>query len=176
MSLRNDSQYFVKFPYSFWSVSVLCFQSKPLFKHLMFLLLYYFTTHSRFQNILHKNVYEVMNQTSYPGQFLDACQVPNCHCHYVYCIVNFHLSSMGKLIFGEHVLKHAQQDLFSLSPLVPDLSIWNSHNSLQKVFHKVYHFSLMRKLEKKKKNPFTLTQCAFAQIRSEYMQLKLLHI
>lgn len=89
-----------------------------------------------------------MNQTSYPGQFLDACQVPNCHCHYVYCIVNFHLSSTGKLIFGEHVLKHAQQDLFSLSPLIPVLSIWNSHNSLWKVFYKVYHFSLVRKLEK----------------------------
>jgi len=61
-----------------------------------------------------------MNQTAYPGQLVDACQVPNCHCHCVYSIANFHLSSTGKLISGEHVLKHAQQDLFSLSPLIPD--------------------------------------------------------
>jgi len=42
----------LKFPYSFSSVSVLCFQSKPLFKNLMFLLLYYFTSHSKFQNMI----------------------------------------------------------------------------------------------------------------------------
>jgi len=29
-----------------------------------------------------------------------------------------------------------------------------------------------KKKKKKKKNPFALTQCAFAQINSEYMQLK----
>jgi hypothetical protein len=55
--------------------------------------------------------------------------------------------------------KHAQQDIPSLSPLIPDLSMHNSHNSLWPAFHKTYHFSLVRELKKTSIHPHPIHLC-----------------